>query len=484
MPVGTRATRHRAHARRPPRRSARRSILANTYHLLLRPGPGAVPAHRRDPPLHALGPARSSPTPAASRSSRSRATAPSPRRARASGATSISRAAPALARALDRGADRDRLRRHDGARRLPPVDRGAGARSAPRWTARTAGRSGASPRARDPEQALFAIVQGGLVPALARRVGPVPHAAPVRRLRHRRPRRRRHARRARRRRRAHGGAAAARTARATSWASARRPTSSRRSARGVDMFDCVIPTTMAWQGTAFTSHGARAAHARRAPARGRAARRRPAPASTCRTFSRAYLHHLFKCREPLGPRLLSVHNLHHYLDAHARARARRSRRGATPRSRGRRSRRIDRHEHDPARRPPGRRTVPRRGRSTPTPTTASTSVDPSTPRPRPRPRRDPDRDRAGSSRFEIVLTSLGVPAVRDAVLGEVMHPVIGPAVEAERLYVAQSRLRERLAEPGPPPRPLRRRPRRRLERARRARRRGGAPGRRARASRS
>jgi queuine tRNA-ribosyltransferase len=35
--------------------------------------------------------------------------------------------------------------------------------------------------------------------------------------------------------------------------------------------------------------------------------------STCARFSRAYLHHLFKCSEPLGPRLLSLHNLHHYL---------------------------------------------------------------------------------------------------------------------------------------------------------------------------
>jgi queuine tRNA-ribosyltransferase len=43
-----------------------------------------------------------------------------------------------------------------------------------------------------------------------------------------------------------------------------------------------------------------------------------------------------------------------------------------------------------------------------------------------------------------------VPAVRDGVLGEVMHPVIGPAVEAERLYVAQSRLRDLLAGPGGP----------------------------------
>jgi queuine tRNA-ribosyltransferase len=36
------------------------------------------------------------------------------------------------------------------------------------------------------------------------------------------------------------------------------------------------------------------------------------PCSTCKTFSRAYLHHLFKCREPLGPRLVSMHNLHYY----------------------------------------------------------------------------------------------------------------------------------------------------------------------------
>jgi queuine tRNA-ribosyltransferase len=57
---------------------------------------------------------------------------------------------------------------------------------------------------------------------------------------------------------------------------------------------------------------------------------------------------------------------------------------------------------------------------------------------------------APSPRFQIVLTSLGVPAVRDAETGEVMHPVIGPQVESERLYVAQSNLAARLAEPGPP----------------------------------
>jgi len=52
-------------------------------------------------------------------------------------------------------------------------------------------------------------------------------------------------------------------------------------------------------------------------------------------------------------------------------------------------------------------------------------------------------------RFQLVTTSLGVAAVRDAEAGEVMHPIIGPAVESERLYVAQSRLPALVAAPGP-----------------------------------
>jgi queuine tRNA-ribosyltransferase len=81
---------------------------------------------------------------------------------------------------------------------------------------------------------------------------------------------------------------------------------------GVDMFDCILPTHLAWQGTAFTSTGR--VKVTRAPT---GASDEPLDAActcrTCRTFGRAYLHHLFKCSEPLGPRLLSLHNLHHYL---------------------------------------------------------------------------------------------------------------------------------------------------------------------------
>jgi queuine tRNA-ribosyltransferase len=77
------------------------------------------------------------------------------------------------------------------------------------------------------------------------------------------------------------------------------------------MFDCVLPTHLAWQGTAFTSTG-RVPIKRGANRDGDVALDAACSCDTCRRFSRSYLHHLFKCKEPLGPRLLSMHNLHHY----------------------------------------------------------------------------------------------------------------------------------------------------------------------------
>ncbi|MFZ5890641.1 MAG: tRNA guanosine(34) transglycosylase Tgt [Myxococcota bacterium] len=81
---------------------------------------------------------------------------------------------------------------------------------------------------------------------------------------------------------------------------------------GIDMFDCVLPTHLGWQGTAFTSTG-RVRVTRSACGASDQPLDASCGCSTCRRFSRAYLHHLFKCSEPLGPRLLSIHNLHHYL---------------------------------------------------------------------------------------------------------------------------------------------------------------------------
>ena len=79
--------------------------------------------------------------------------------------------------------------------------------------------------------------------------------------------------------------------------------------RGVDLFDCVAPTRMGRNGTAFTSEGR--INVRRSDLR---ADPRPLDAhcdcSTCRRFSRAYIRHLFVADEMLGMRLLSVHNVH------------------------------------------------------------------------------------------------------------------------------------------------------------------------------
>jgi queuine tRNA-ribosyltransferase len=83
-------------------------------------------------------------------------------------------------------------------------------------------------------------------------------------------------------------------------------------ASGVDMFDCVLPTRCARNGLLFTSRGrlvirnARYAEDPRPPDPGCACH-------ACRHFSRAYLRHLCKTGETLGLRLNTVHNLHHYL---------------------------------------------------------------------------------------------------------------------------------------------------------------------------
>jgi queuine tRNA-ribosyltransferase len=80
---------------------------------------------------------------------------------------------------------------------------------------------------------------------------------------------------------------------------------------GVDMFDCILPTQLSFQGTAFTSRG-RVRLTRTPNALSEEPLDAACPCTTCTKFSRAYLHHLFKARELLGPRLVSMHNLHYY----------------------------------------------------------------------------------------------------------------------------------------------------------------------------
>ncbi len=90
--------------------------------------------------------------------------------------------------------------------------------------------------------------------------------------------------------------------------------------RGVDMFDCVIPTRHARNGQLFTSRGTvKFRHARFAD--DTSAPDPDCQCYTCQNYSLAYLRHLEKCGEILGPRLATLHNLHYYQQLMKRLRA-------------------------------------------------------------------------------------------------------------------------------------------------------------------
>jgi len=79
--------------------------------------------------------------------------------------------------------------------------------------------------------------------------------------------------------------------------------------RGIDLFDSALPTRLARNGALFTMRG-------RQNIRKAMYKTKDGPVDTdcdcytCRTFSAAYLHHLFKCEELLAYRLATIHNLH------------------------------------------------------------------------------------------------------------------------------------------------------------------------------
>ena len=90
-------------------------------------------------------------------------------------------------------------------------------------------------------------------------------------------------------------------------------------ARGMDMFDCVLPTRLARNGTAFTADGTlNLKNAEFAMQTGPIEEGCACPA--CGEFSRGYIRHLVKAEEILGLRLITLHNLHFYLELMSRAR--------------------------------------------------------------------------------------------------------------------------------------------------------------------
>ncbi len=178
--------------------------------------------------------------------------------------------------------------------------------------------------------------------------------------------------------------------------------------RGVDMFDCIIPTQVAQHGTVFSSRGiiriSRGVH------RFSDAPLDPAcSCPTCTRFPRAYLHHLYKAKEPLSWQLLGQHNIYfyHQLMREMRSSILEGRFGDFYR---------EQRERLPA-----------------------FDVDnPSGPKPRVRVAHDV------MGAYRVHHQAGGFASIQHVDSGEIMHSHSPPMEEAQRLYIEQSRLQERL----------------------------------------
>ena len=185
--------------------------------------------------------------------------------------------------------------------------------------------------------------------------------------------------------------------------------------RGVDMFDCIIPTQVAQRGGVFTSRGY--LQMRRGVYKESEEKLDPAcPCPTCARYSRAYLHHLTKSAETLGWQLLGQHNIYFY---HALMREIRASILADRFMELYRAKRAFLHEPD---------------------------VD------NPVSHSKPKKKRAIQiGDYEVHIAREGFGSIRQISSGEIMHMRTAPMDEARQLYVEQSRLSERLraSEPGP-----------------------------------
>lgn len=185
--------------------------------------------------------------------------------------------------------------------------------------------------------------------------------------------------------------------------------------RGVDMFDCIIPSQLAQRGTVFTSQGK--LHLRRSVHKFSEAPIDPAcSCQACREHSRAYLHHLIKADELLGWHLLSIHNLTYYHDLMRRMRA---------------------HILQDTFHSFYAQQQLELGRS-----------DEAHPSVHPKPARPFHYPRLGD--YQIHPSPGGFNSVRQISSGEVMHSVSRPEDEANRLYITQSFLAARLTDTAAP----------------------------------
>lgn len=178
--------------------------------------------------------------------------------------------------------------------------------------------------------------------------------------------------------------------------------------RGVDMFDCIIPTQLAQRGGVFTSRGY--LQLRRGVHKLADIALDPTCACpTCARYSRAYLHHLTKASEPLGWQLLGQHNIHFY---HQLMRDIRESILADTFLTLYADRRATLDEHD-----------------------LDNGVAPVRTRPA------PPRSRG---QYEVHFAAEGFGSIRHVASGETMHAHTSPIQEARSLYVDQARLKDRV----------------------------------------
>ncbi len=181
--------------------------------------------------------------------------------------------------------------------------------------------------------------------------------------------------------------------------------------RGVDMFDCILPSALSQQGVAYTARGR--LRLSRSVYRLRDEPLDPqCPCMTCRHHSRAYLHHLTKTREHLGWHLLSIHNLTFYHQLMARMRREIAAGTFANFHREQRNILVLDDEEYPA------------------------AVQVSRARPK-----GPVLQRGD---YEVVLSPEGFASIRQSSSGETMHSVSNPDEEARALYVEQGRLGDRI----------------------------------------
>ncbi len=181
--------------------------------------------------------------------------------------------------------------------------------------------------------------------------------------------------------------------------------------RGMDQFDCILPTAMAQQGVAFTSEGK--ISLRRGIYKFADAPLDPnCSCSTCAHYSRAYLHHLVKVKEHLGWHLIAFHNISFYQGL----------------MRGMRAAILDDTFLE--------------FYKTWKPRLEATDGEGETLKPARKEK--PVSTKLGD--YEIKVNEAGFASVLQVSSGEVMHSVVRPEEEARRLYLEQSQILERIRE--------------------------------------